>query len=188
MSRRILIALLGVLLVAALAGAGTFAYFSDTETSTGNTFTVGTIDISVDGENPWTKTFELEDLKPCETGTITFVVTNVGTNPADIYKHLTVTELAGGAHPESEWAEDPDDTINNIDEVMDYAILVNDASIYTGTVASANCNEILLGQLAPGASMTVVQTYHLQAGVTNWAQGDKMTFDIEVLAKQVVPE
>ncbi|MGQ9511723.1 SipW-dependent-type signal peptide-containing protein [Thermodesulfitimonas sp.] len=33
--RKILIALLGVLLVATLAGAGTFAHFSDTETSTG---------------------------------------------------------------------------------------------------------------------------------------------------------
>ncbi|RPF43055.1 camelysin [Thermodesulfitimonas autotrophica] len=45
--RKILIALLGVLLVAALAGAGTFAYFSDTETSTGNSFTAGTLDLGL---------------------------------------------------------------------------------------------------------------------------------------------
>ncbi|MDI6631298.1 MAG: TasA family protein [Thermoanaerobacteraceae bacterium] len=38
---------LALLLVAGMAGAGTFAYFSDTETSTGNTFTAGTMDLKV---------------------------------------------------------------------------------------------------------------------------------------------
>jgi predicted ribosomally synthesized peptide with SipW-like signal peptide len=37
-----------VLAVAAIAGIATYSYFSDTETSTGNTFTAGSIDLKVD--------------------------------------------------------------------------------------------------------------------------------------------
>ena len=35
------------------AGAGTFAYFSDVETSTGNTFTAGTLDLKIKGGEDW---------------------------------------------------------------------------------------------------------------------------------------
>jgi len=74
--------------VAAIALAGTSAYFSDTETSVGNTFTAGTIDISVDGHNPFKKHYDIGDLKPGETGYINFKIKNVGTNPANISKSL----------------------------------------------------------------------------------------------------
>jgi len=53
-----------------LLGAGTVAYFSDTETSTGNTFTVGTLDLKVSHSStgPWsdgvTGTWTLDDMKP----------------------------------------------------------------------------------------------------------------------------
>lgn len=39
--------------VAVAAGAGTIANFSDTETSTDNTFTAGTMDLEVDGNNDY---------------------------------------------------------------------------------------------------------------------------------------
>lgn len=41
-----------IVAVAALAIGGTVAYFSDTETSARNTISAGTIDISVDSQNP----------------------------------------------------------------------------------------------------------------------------------------
>lgn len=49
-----------------------------------------------------------------------------------------------------------------------------------------------LGQLDPGDELKVVQSYHLSSWpdapepeVTNWAQGDKITFDIELMATQL---
>jgi len=48
MSKKILISLSVIGAVAALAIGGTIAYFSDTETSTGNTFTAGSIDLKID--------------------------------------------------------------------------------------------------------------------------------------------
>ncbi|HDJ30461.1 MAG TPA: hypothetical protein ENF31_00645, partial [bacterium] len=91
MNKKILISLSIIGIVAAIAVGGTIAYFSDTETSEGNTFTAGVIDISIDGENPWHKTFTLADMKPCYTDYITFKIENDGSgaNPVDIYKKIT---------------------------------------------------------------------------------------------------
>ena len=57
MNKNILISLSVIGAVAAIVIGGTIAYFSDTETSTGNTLTAGVIDIVVDGQNPWNKTY-----------------------------------------------------------------------------------------------------------------------------------
>ena len=48
MNKKIILSLSVIGVVAAIAVGGTIAYFSDTETSVGNTFTAGTIDISLD--------------------------------------------------------------------------------------------------------------------------------------------
>jgi predicted ribosomally synthesized peptide with SipW-like signal peptide len=45
--KRLLLSVLAIFLVIGLVGAGTFAWFQDTETSTGNTFTAGTLDLKV---------------------------------------------------------------------------------------------------------------------------------------------
>ena len=85
--------------VAAIALAGTQSYFSDTETSTGNTFTAGTIDIDIDENNPFTGHYDIGDLKPGETGYMNFRIENVGTNPANISKRLyrfAHTDLVAG--------------------------------------------------------------------------------------------
>lgn len=75
--------------VAAIAIGATSAYFSDEEKSTGNTFTAGTIDIAIDGNNPWTQNgYNMGDLKPGETGYINFDITNVGANPVNVSKNL----------------------------------------------------------------------------------------------------
>lgn len=51
MNKKIILSLSVIGLVAAIAVGGTIAYFSDTETSTGNTFTAGAIDLTVDNES-----------------------------------------------------------------------------------------------------------------------------------------
>ncbi len=95
-TKSILMSVLMIGVVAMAAGAGTLAYFSDTETSTGNTFTAGTIDIAVDGQNPWSKSYEVmldgdKYLKPCQVGYIDFEIENVGTNPVDVWKRISNT-------------------------------------------------------------------------------------------------
>ncbi len=87
---KILLSLAIIGIVGGTAVGLTTAYFSDTETSTGNTISAGTIDISVDGSSVWDKTYtsELTDMKPGYVRYINFVVENTGENPARVWKHL----------------------------------------------------------------------------------------------------
>ena len=80
---------------------------SDTEKSTGNVFTAGTIDISINptaGQNVVTVGGDVE-LKPSQTGYTKTVITNVGTDPCEVWKHITnVNNLENGVRePESEY-------------------------------------------------------------------------------------
>lgn len=77
--KKILISLMTIASVGALVGGGVYAYFSDRETSTGNTFTAGTLDLNLDGGNTNVVKFTVSDVKPGGSGGGTWTVTNVGT-------------------------------------------------------------------------------------------------------------
>ena len=78
MDTRILMSILMIGVVAMAAGAGTFAQFSDTETSEGNTFTAGTLDLTPD--NPEAFVSGLTNLKPgVDNSEQSITVTNSGT-------------------------------------------------------------------------------------------------------------
>lgn len=77
-----------IALVAAGVGMGTMAYFSDTETSTGNTVTAGTMDLEL-----IVPTFTLTDIFPCkELDPVTFTFQNDGSIPGYFYYRITYTE------------------------------------------------------------------------------------------------
>ena len=69
--RKLLLSMLATFLVIGLVGAGTFAWFQDQETSTGNIFQAGTLDLKIrdfaDGQN-WTdgvtKTWQMSNMTP----------------------------------------------------------------------------------------------------------------------------
>jgi len=63
MNKKIIISLSVIAAVAAIVVGGTIAYFSDTATMSGNTFTAGTMDIKIDqnvsgGEQDWVDSFD----------------------------------------------------------------------------------------------------------------------------------
>jgi len=68
MNKKIILSISAIAAVATIAISGTVAYFSDTETSSGNTFTAGSIDLKIDntsylnGEPYATTTWQLKDL------------------------------------------------------------------------------------------------------------------------------
>jgi len=95
--KKIIISLSIMAMVAGIVIGATGAFFSDTETSTGNTFTAGTIDIAIDGQNPWSESYDIGDLKPSETGYITFNIQNVGQNPVNISKRIYSMVGTGGS-------------------------------------------------------------------------------------------
>lgn len=185
-----------IALVAGTGIAATRAYFSDTETSTGNVLSAGTIDISVgDGvnqQNPWNQillTSQMGDLKPGMQKTVTFTVGNEGQNPLVLWKRVNVTLRAGGDHPESEEASDPGDAINNLDSKIHYDMTVGAVNTIpvAWNVMMSDIDQlwIPLGTVEAGASLSVTQVYKLDEQTGNEYQGDQLTFDIVLYAEQV---
>jgi len=91
MKKLLFIAMACVLCLGLVGGA--FAYFSDTETSTGNVFTAGSLDLTYDvaGGPQYNGTsvalFSIGDVKPGQTGTVVVSLHNIGTVAAN---HLNV--------------------------------------------------------------------------------------------------
>lgn len=91
--------------VAAIAIGGTYALFFDTEIAENNTVTAGTIDIAIDGQNPWTGSYSIPDIKPGETKYIEFNVKNVGQNPVNLSKKISNWQESTGIVSEPECTE-----------------------------------------------------------------------------------
>lgn len=117
-----------ILAAAGLIIGGTFAFFSDTETSTGNTFTAGAIDLKIDNESyvtnnlgvlvaspntSWATTdlttqkfFDFSDIKPGDIGEDTISI-EVGSNDAWLCAAARITDDSDQTCTEPEIGDDP---------------------------------------------------------------------------------
>jgi len=76
---KILVSLMTIALVGALIGGGIYAAFSDTEATTNNTFTAGTLNLQVGDNDPTTESVSVSNIKPTDTGNAaTWAVNNTG--------------------------------------------------------------------------------------------------------------
>lgn len=91
--KRILISVMALVLVIGLVGAGAFAYFSDTETSTGNSFTAGTLDLTL-AESAGAP-ITLGNMKPGDSASGTITVTNIGSLTGKLYATANYVETDG---------------------------------------------------------------------------------------------
>lgn len=184
--------------VAALAIGGTVAYFYDTETSTGNTISTGTIDINVNG-GTWKEQapYALNDMKPGYTDYINFKINNVGSNPANVWKKLSDFKTARN--------ERNTDTVANLEDAIVYDLSVKVyaqggesplwfQTIYTDadgkTLSEIYGGEtgdgVLLGMIPAKGYMEVEQSYTMEStNDDNKYQGETMTFDMRLFAEQL---
>jgi predicted ribosomally synthesized peptide with SipW-like signal peptide len=201
--KRIVFSLMVIAITASVLIGGTTAFFSDTETSTGNTFTAGTIDVEVDGENPWVNQFVWEDAKPGRCETMTMNIKNVGQNPLKLWKIVKCLseDENGVVEPEQEWYDENGGPKNDIQSAITYEMLV-DGNMVVNQEAGITMDQIAdsyvgLLKLDPGAqpewngilevdeTVMVEQTYCMKEETGNWAQSDQLTFVIEVEGRQV---
>lgn len=186
------ISVLGITL--AIAFGLTSAFFSDTETSTGNTFTSGAIDLLINGENDPTGIVSFDDLKPGDEY-IEHKTVRVDTNDAYVWMHLKDIVSDQGAQTEPENLEESLNEIKH--DTQNY--LVYDLSIFRDGIeeevlVSADNGNLLpemsscwipLGIIPGGTTIDMNQSFHFDSTVTNWAQGDTLTFTEEFYAEQV---
>ena len=196
---KVLASLLMIGMVAAMAGAGTFAYYVDTETSVGNTFTAGTLDLEVNGENPLSSSFTIENIQPSYRETVCkgMNLTNSGT--CDGYLSMWMENLVDDDNGLTEPEGDVDTTGGAGEgELSQYLCIViwDDVcgnELYNGTLANFTANhnnsdnQIALGKLTAGQTRYFPVGYYVPSGVGNIIQSDSSTFDvvIDLLQKEM---
>ena len=164
--KRIFVSILTIAIVAVVGFAVTRAFFSDTETSEGNNITAGTIDISVNENNPWSEPVTISDMKPSYVRWTRHVVRNVGNNPLKLWKHIKDVTTDNNGWSESECSDangawvapnlcEGQESTDNIDEYIEYDMYIG------GTVSGDESNNWLGGQNT-GGQVVISET----AGVT----------------------
>jgi len=104
----IMVSLMALALVFALVGAGVVAWFSDTETSIGNVFTAGTLNLLLtdnldDGSEGETATWVFVNIAPgASGGGARLTLRNIGTLPGFIDLSGIIVTNTEGVNPESE--------------------------------------------------------------------------------------
>jgi spore coat-associated protein N len=201
--KKIVFMVISALIVLATIGVGTWAYFSDTQASTGNVFTAGTLDLGLANAASGTQTgdttatFNSTSMKPGDTVTGDLYINNNGTidgqtlkvtfNYTSVDTNLRPTTISG-----SPWSLSTD--------AFDQMITATTAT-YGGTAVPAIAGKTLAQLKAaaaivlpnPGANsvplphnaenaLHIVFTFSSTA--TNGCQGNTITVSVTVNAYQ----
>lgn len=205
MKKKILFSIMAIALAGGLVGAGVFAYFSDTESSTGNTFTAGTLDLEVDSENPWTSTpVNVTCMEPgAAASPVNITCENVGSLTGDLYMKITNvvdtggvetyacgTPISGDVTSEPECAAEiaAAARVDNVSTNITLSCEVDSSAVsgIDGVHLSAVPTSwtLIKDNLAENGSITLSLGGSLDSGAGNEYQGDKSTFDIELYLAQ----
>ncbi|GAB6172787.1 hypothetical protein JCM15765_22650 [Paradesulfitobacterium aromaticivorans] len=152
------LALATTALGATLIGAGTFAIFSDSATNTGNTFTAGTVEISLDKPDG-TKYFDIANIAPGDGGSAPVIVTNEGS----LELRYDISETLAGA-----LAAAPN------------GLVVTIADSAGNVIVPGDNNRVL----AAGASETLTVGWALPLAADNTYQGTSATLGLTFDAEQ----
>jgi len=194
--------------VTAMMAVGTISIYTDTETSTGNTFTAGTLDLQIwdSGTNAWVDdpnvptvndlwNSMVNNLKPGDSGTIVIPIKNAGTidGYADIHIKNVANNENGIEEPE---ASAPGENGGEPGE-LGSAILVNisydsdgdgsaDETLVSGeTLDNLECiTYTATTTLTGGSTANWIIDLWLPGSVGNKIQGDSVTCDVEFSLNQ----
>lgn len=181
---KIVLSLLIIGTIVSIAGAGTWAYFSDTEQATGNTFTAGTLDLKVNGaDGTGVGHYTETNWKPGEPRNNNVVFTNAGSLNGNL--SISVANIAPIADTCS--LEFCNHAANLGGANFDVVITEGVTPIYSGILSSAELAAgVNVGALDASATRTLNMQATLNSGVGNDAQGDGISFDIVATLNQQV--
>lgn len=187
MADRILASLFVIGLVATGVGAGTLAWFRDFEMSTGNTFTAGTIDLAVNGQNPLRGPVVTLEGKPSEWKYVPVSLANVGSNDGIKYVQFWNVTDSGGVFSEPEREADPDNRVNDLSKQIE--VDINGRCLdfnHDGKPDTlGELPRIRLGVLKAGEVQNDTFSFHVKTLAGNQYQGDITTFNIEFGLQQM---
>ncbi|MFA6338593.1 MAG: TasA family protein [Candidatus Paceibacterota bacterium] len=185
--KKIILSLAVIALTATAAVGATRAWFSDTETSTGNTFTAGTLDLKVNQAD--SLPVVIANVVPGSSESAPVVVTNSGNvngkylklNVTDILDHENTTEEPEiGADGETGLGELCGEVIVTLSETKDEVT----TTFYNAALKSFPTAGIELGELAGGATRNLTVSYSVPSTVGNKIQSDSCTFNMAATLEQ----
>jgi len=95
--KKILGLTIAALMVMVMVGGGTWAYFTDTETSANNSLSAGTMDLNIDGGNSAVNTFTASNVTPGESGVGSSTLANVGNLGGELDITISAITNTGGS-------------------------------------------------------------------------------------------
>jgi len=213
--RKILFSILTIGLVASVAFGATRALFADTETSEGNTFSAGTLDLKVDDkDDPNVVHVTLTNMKPGDTASYQWILSNAGNLAGKPWIEITNLKNYENGCNEPE-LDVPDSTCDDPGlgdgELGEYLMMQLNAPGDVGYVyphgpsciAGRQCpvnywsslgriDEVIDGQvwdtIAPSSSLApMVLEFEIPTSAGNIIQSDSVEFDIIFHLDQVTP-
>ncbi len=169
--------------VAVVVGAGTFAYFSDTEESTGNYIAAGTLDLVVNGVGQFDTSVGGDGIAPGDSDSWDVSIQNSGTVDGTLTAKFTNYDYTEGTPSTVDAGTDNLRDVTYITLTLDGNNV--DLSAFDsngdGKVSLSELEDqvINLGALNGGVSKTLTVSWEIDFNADNGIQGDKIEFDIE---------
>jgi predicted ribosomally synthesized peptide with SipW-like signal peptide len=201
MIKRMLFALMAVAACVGLMGSS-FAWFSDVETSEGNSFTMGTLDLSpgsdfVAGTGPEGKSdvtpggdgengrAVFSNLAPGETGEIVWSMDNAGT----LAGTLTIeAEYSSNENEllEPEIAVGDTDSDGELDEAMRFDLFRNETEVAMGASIAQIVEELGAESqvMEPGSTIVYTLNWSVPEDTGNEIQSDDLVLDVRFTLNQ----
>lgn len=197
MKRKILMSILVVVITVIMVSGATITYFSDTETSVGNTITAGTLDLQIDGGDNNVVKFNLTNLKPGSQPTRSYLFSNIGSIDGYLnISNINVENLENDlTEPEIE-AGDTTADVGELGDVLSISLFVDyngdgwfstgDKTIYSGKISNMPDKLIFNEKIPASQSVRISAIINWWSSANdNLAQSDTVNFDFEFTLSQV---
>lgn len=193
MNKKVIYSISLIAIIGAAAGAGTYAYFTATRTTSANRFVAGTLDLDVSANGNKLEPFVIENLGDNAniSGTKTWTVQNTGSLPGRLFLRLqnVVNEENSCANDQEKAADPTCDTPGkegNLGGVITLKVALDGEDKVSSSLATADMAKIGTDWgalppivLAPGASRTVTAHWATDENAYgNEIQGDGVQFDM----------
>jgi spore coat-associated protein N len=194
MKRKVLLSLAIIAAVSSITFAVTRAFFRDTETSTGNIFTVGTLDLAVDDSNGTNfEPFVIEGIGASGNieGGKTWTVKNVGSLPGKLFFSVAnISNLENGCNePEAEidtTCGTPGAGEGDLGNIVAARISIDSVEKFSANLLESQAdtfgtqwNALAPVIIEPGSQTEVTMDWQApRDSYGNEIQGDSLTFDV----------